>query len=134
MLLDLIFSAMLIAAMLALLLTLARGDTPAALRGASALDLRRLRLAEGERDRDRGLLDAASADAASNEAARMLLRATDRELPEVERGSEEGAGRAGPDSTEPPRRLSRWIPVIAVSSNEGSLKCACRVAEAGAFI
>jgi cytochrome c-type biogenesis protein CcmH len=79
--LHLIFLAMLLAAVLAVLLPLARGTGRVASTGASALDLHRLRLAEIERDLERGLLDAASAEAARNEAARLLLRAVDAQKP-----------------------------------------------------
>ncbi|MFI5015104.1 MAG: c-type cytochrome biogenesis protein CcmI [Hyphomicrobiales bacterium] len=77
--LPLIFAAMLLAAMLAVLLPLARGVKPAGAAGASSVDLHRLRLAEIARDLDRGLLDQAGAEAARNEAARMLLRAAERD-------------------------------------------------------
>ena len=70
--LHLIFLAMLLAAILAVLLPLARGTGRGGSAGVSALDLHRLRLAEIARDRERGLLDEASAEAARNEAARLL--------------------------------------------------------------
>jgi cytochrome c-type biogenesis protein CcmH len=92
MVLHLIFAAMLVVAMLAILLPLARGARPKPA-GASPLDLHRLRLAEIERDLDRGLLDAASAEQARNEAARMLLRASEREEP-ARGGEAEGAAKA----------------------------------------
>jgi cytochrome c-type biogenesis protein CcmH len=77
MVLHLIFAAMLVAAILAILVPLSRSAKLKASRGASELDLHRLRLAEIDRDLDRGLLDAASAEKARNEAARMFLRATE---------------------------------------------------------
>ncbi|MBV8427394.1 MAG: c-type cytochrome biogenesis protein CcmI, partial [Hyphomicrobiales bacterium] len=58
--LHLIFLAMLVVAILAVLLPLARGAGRARPAGLSALDLHHLRLAEIARDRERGLLDAAS--------------------------------------------------------------------------
>ena len=75
--LHLIFLAMLVAAILAVLLPLARGAGRARPAGLSALDLHHLRLAEIARDRERGLLDAASEAAARNEAARLLLRSVE---------------------------------------------------------
>jgi cytochrome c-type biogenesis protein CcmH len=92
MVLHLIFAAMLVAAMLAILLPLARGAKLGASTGASPVDLHRLRLAEIERDADRGLLDKASAESARNEAARMLLRATEHEASPVAPASSEGEG------------------------------------------
>ena len=82
--LHLIFLAMLLAAILSVLLPLGRGEVRVGSTGPSALDLHRLRLAEIGRDLERGLLDAASAEAARNEAARLLLRTVDGE----KRGSE----------------------------------------------
>ncbi|MBV9569432.1 MAG: c-type cytochrome biogenesis protein CcmI [Hyphomicrobiales bacterium] len=79
--LHLIFVAMLVAAILAVLLPLARGAARASSAGASALDLHRLRLAEIARDQDRGLLDETSAEAARNEAARLLLRSVEARQP-----------------------------------------------------
>lgn len=75
--LHLIFLTMLLAAVLSVLLPLARGAGRVGSTGPSALDLHRLRLAEIARDHERGLLDAASAEAARNEAARLLLRTAD---------------------------------------------------------
>jgi cytochrome c-type biogenesis protein CcmH len=75
--LHLIFLAMLVAAILAVLLPLARGAGRVGSAGVSALDLHRLRLAEIARDYERGLLDEASAEAARNEAARLFLRTVD---------------------------------------------------------
>jgi cytochrome c-type biogenesis protein CcmH len=77
MLLHFIFAGMLVAAILAILLPLARGAKLRASAAASPVALHRLRLAEIDRDLERGLLDASSGDAARNEAARMLLRATE---------------------------------------------------------
>ncbi|MGC1578186.1 MAG: c-type cytochrome biogenesis protein CcmI, partial [Beijerinckiaceae bacterium] len=79
--LHLIFLAMLVTAILAVLLPLARGAGRVGPAGVSALDLHRLRLAEIARDRERGLLDEASAEAARNEAARLLLRSVDAQKP-----------------------------------------------------
>jgi cytochrome c-type biogenesis protein CcmH len=79
--LHLIFLAMLVAAILAVLLPLARGRGRVGSAGVSALDLHRLRLAEITRDRERGLLDEASAEAARNEAARLFLRTVDAQKP-----------------------------------------------------
>jgi cytochrome c-type biogenesis protein CcmH len=92
MVLDLIFSAMLVVAMLAILQPLARRTNLEASAGASPLDLHQLRLAEIERDLERGLLDEPSADSARNEAARMLLRAADRDPPQPEIEDREGEG------------------------------------------
>jgi len=92
MILRLILAAMLVVAILAILVPLARGARGRISAGASALDLHRMRLAEITRDLDRGLLDEAGAQSARNEAARMLLRATE---PEASRGAgEAGAGEA----------------------------------------
>jgi cytochrome c-type biogenesis protein CcmH len=80
MVLHLIFAAMLVVAMLAVLVPLARGSATAGAGqaagagGATPVELHRLRLAEIARDLDRGLLDPAGAAAARNEAARLLLR------------------------------------------------------------
>jgi cytochrome c-type biogenesis protein CcmH len=90
--LHLIFAAMLVAAMLAILLPLARGARLKARAGASTLDLHRLRLAEIARDREHGLLDEASAEAARNEAARILLRAAERDEAMVQAQGQEGDG------------------------------------------
>jgi cytochrome c-type biogenesis protein CcmH len=77
--LHLIFVAMLVAAILSVLAPLTRGAKRAGATGASPIDLHRLRLTEIACDLDRGLLDESSAESARNEAARLLLRATDRE-------------------------------------------------------
>ncbi|SEE74593.1 cytochrome c-type biogenesis protein CcmH [Rhizobiales bacterium GAS191] len=92
MVLDLIFSAMLVVAMLAILLPLGWRTNLVASVGASPLDLHQLRLAEIERDLERGLLDQPSADSVRNEAARMLLRAADRDPPRPETEQREGEG------------------------------------------
>ncbi len=82
MLLHLIFLAMAVAAALAVLMPLARARAGGAPAGGATLGpatLHRLRLAEIDRDLDRGLLDRVGAEAARNEAARILLRAADSE-------------------------------------------------------
>ncbi|SDR59004.1 cytochrome c-type biogenesis protein CcmH [Rhizobiales bacterium GAS113] len=92
MVLDLIFSAMLVVAMLAVLLPMGRRTNLVASVGASPLDLHQLRLAEIEHDLERGLLDEPSADSVRNEAARMLLRGADRDPPRPETEQREGEG------------------------------------------
>ena len=80
MVLHLIFAAMLVAAMLAVLVPLARGFGASGARSAATpVELHRLRLAEIARDAERGLLDPEAAAAARNEAARLLLRSARRE-------------------------------------------------------
>ena len=92
--LHLIFVAMLVAAILFVLVPLARGTGRLGSRSASALDLHHLRLAEIARDRDNGLLDEASVEAARNEAARLLLRSV-------------AARKIGPEPGDAPEGASR---------------------------
>ena len=96
--LHLIFVAMLVAAILSVLVPLARGPRRADTTGTSLLDLHRLRLAEIARDLERGLLDEASAEAARNEAARLLLRSVDAAKP----------GSASRDRKSEPTRATPW--------------------------
>ena len=96
--LHLIFVAMLVAAILSVLVPLARGPRRADTTGTSLLDLHRLRLAEIARDLERGLLDEASAEAARNEAARLLLRSVDAAKP----------GSASRDRNSEPTRATPW--------------------------
>ncbi|MBV9050965.1 MAG: c-type cytochrome biogenesis protein CcmI, partial [Hyphomicrobiales bacterium] len=92
--LHLIFVAMLVAAILFVLVPLARGTGRLGSRSASAVDLHHLRLAEIARDRDNGLLDEASVEAARNEAARLLLRSV-------------AARKIGPEPGDAPEGASR---------------------------
>jgi cytochrome c-type biogenesis protein CcmH len=108
MVLHLIFAAMLVAAMLAILVPLSRGAKLKASRSASELDLHRLRLAEIDRDLDRGLLDEASAEKARNEAARMLLRATEKAAPQ------QAASGAAEQGTEGARTRRRAVALVAL--------------------
>jgi cytochrome c-type biogenesis protein CcmH len=93
MVLGLIFAAMLLAAIATMLLPLARaakaGVRTAITGAADPAALYRLRLEGIARDLDRGLLDPASAEAARNEAGRMLLRAvqSDKSSVPVETGA-----------------------------------------------
>jgi cytochrome c-type biogenesis protein CcmH len=109
--LHLIFLAMLVAAILVVLLPLARGAGRVGPAGVSALDLHRLRLAEIMRDRERGLLDEASAEAARNEAARLFLRTVDAQKP----GSAlRGPGNQPATATPWRRRIVALVALIGV--------------------
>jgi len=94
--LHLILVAMLVAAMLAVLLPLARRTRRTVVVSVTPLDLHRLRLAEIARDLDRGLLDPSSAEAARNEAARLLLRSADRGGAAQTAAAQDGEAATGP--------------------------------------
>ncbi|MBV9114789.1 MAG: c-type cytochrome biogenesis protein CcmI [Hyphomicrobiales bacterium] len=106
--LHLIFVAMLVAAILSVLVPLSRGARRGSSTGVSALDLHRLRLAEIARDFDRGLLDEASAEAARNEAARLLLRSAEPR----QHGRDHPEPRRQPASATPWRR--RLVALVAL--------------------
>ena len=81
MVLHLIFAAMLVAAMLAILVPLASGAGAKASAGASRSICTACGSPRSSATASAGFSTRASAEAARNEAARMLLRATEREMP-----------------------------------------------------
>jgi cytochrome c-type biogenesis protein CcmH len=98
MVLQLILGTMLLAALCAVLLPLARapkaGNRESVSGAADPAVLYRLRLAEIDRELDRGLLNQASAETARSEAGRMLLRAAKQEETSIVERSGAGDGRS----------------------------------------
>jgi cytochrome c-type biogenesis protein CcmH len=112
--LQLIFGTMLLAALSAVLLPLARaakaGNREGVSGSADPVALYRLRLEEIGRDLDRGLLDQASAETARNEAGRMLLRAARQEDTLVVEANGAGDGRAALRR----RRFATFIAIVGL--------------------